>query len=200
MIGYGYYSAPVPPDNTVTTYQSPSNPDLFFCNYTLGPSAPAYYGFSLNVSITSGPVYATDDPVFDNSTSLFWSFNDTGINPNQPFSLQQSLNNTLARSWTRVIQCSVSGTDPNTMFVFSLESQPLVVTSYNGPAQPFTFPLNGSYVPYSPPAPTTNPTPSPTSFPTAFPTPSPTPVRKLIPYIHKLDVRLVYNFPRPLSY
>lgn len=176
MIGSGYYTAPVPPNSSVTIYQSPSDPDIFFCNYTLGPTAPDYYGLTLNMTISSGPVFTNDDPIFDNSTSIFWSLNLTGITPNQPISLQQSLNSTLSRNWTRVLNCEISGVDPNTYFTFTLEAQPLVVTTYDGPAIPFNYPLNGTYVPSYPPAP---PTPSPTSFPTTFPTPSPTPVRKI---------------------
>lgn len=197
MIGSGFYTAPIPPNSTTTVYQSPSDPDLFFCNYTLGPTAPAYLGLTINMTITSGPVYASDDPLLDNSTSLFWSANTTGVNANQAISLEQSLNITLARNWTRVISCQVTAIDPNTFFLVDIQSQPLVVTTFDGPAVPFTYPLSGSYIPSLPPAPTSSPTPTPTSFPTALPTPSPTPVSKTLymiligkarPYVGQLFV------------
>ena len=176
LIGPGYYTSPVGAGANATLSLGPDN-NTVTCAYTLGSSLPAgLVVLNVTVIVTDGPIFASDDPLYNgNPSSPYWQVGYLNVGttgaPTGSGSvlLSQALNNSVARSYTRVIDCVVDGVNNLTGLPFTLTAaQPYVVETYGRGWLPYTYPMPGNYT-YS-----VVPTPSPTTAPTQTPTQSPT--------------------------
>lgn len=198
LIGPGYYTTPLGKNARVDLRLADSTQftnDLVVCEYTLGDSLPDGLLISnVTVAVTDGPVYASDDPLYTgNPGSPYWQVGyrsvpsrlaPTGIGS---VSLYRVLNASVARSYTRVVDCVVNGVNTLTGLPFSLSAeQPYVVETFGQPWLPYTYPMPGNYTFSGPPtqAPTQAPTIAPTMVPTKVPTRAPTrrPTHNFFPF------------------
>jgi hypothetical protein len=185
LIGPGYYTAPLGAGANVTLSLGPDN-NTVMCAYTLG--SPVSFGLNvLNVTVvvTDGPVYAADDPLYTgNPSAPYWQLEFLNVSTTGAPTglgsvlLSQALNASVARSYTRIVDCVVTGFNNQTGLPFTLPSaQSYVVETYGQGWLPYSYPMPGNYT-YSGPQtkqPTTAPTQRPTASPTTLsPTQSPT--------------------------
>ena len=184
LIGSGYYSTSVGQGANVTLSLGADN-NTVTCAYTLGSSFP--FGLTVTnvlVVVTDGPVFAADDPLYSgNPSSPYWQVGLRNVSSagkstgSGSVVLTQMLNDSAARSYTRVVDCVVTGFNNQTGLPFQLTAaQPYVVEIYGQGWLPYSYPMAGNYTYSGPPtrAPTTMPTQRPTSSPTVAPTGRPT--------------------------
>ena len=179
LIGPGYYSAPVGQGAKVTLSLGADN-NTVTCAWTLGTSLPNGLTVqNVTIVVTDGPVFAADDPLYSgNPASPYWqigfmyvSGDGSPLTGSGSTLLSQALNASVARSYTRVVDCVVSGVNYLTGFPFTLPAaQPYVVETYGQGWLPYKYPMPGNYIPSTP-----APTQAPTQAPTCVPAPAPAP-------------------------
>lgn len=198
LIGPGYYTTPLGKGAEVDLHEYFDVQRTRYgmvCDYTLGSSPPVgLVVLNVTVIVTDGPVYASDDPLYSgNPSSPYWQVGLLSLPPGGQSSycrnldkcgldrnLSQALNSSVARSYTRVVDCVVSGVNTLTGLPFTLKAaQPYVQETYSQQSRawkPFHYPMPGNYTYSGPPtqsptqAPTWNPTRAPTRTPTRAPT------------------------------
>ena len=143
------WDGPVPPSpGSYANLTMASDMNTVSCTYQWGPGSPPGIQIQhIEVTVTDGPIYASDLPLV-NGNSTWQVYNTDLASPNpSSFSLMGALNGAVARSYTRVLTCIVTGIDPATTFPIYLTAQPMVVQQYGQPWQPYSYPMPGSYVP-----------------------------------------------------
>ena len=188
VIGPGYYTTPLGAGANATLSLGPDN-NTVTCSYTLGSPLPkGLVVLNVTVVVTDGPIFASDDPLYTgNPSSPYWQIRFLNVSttgsPTGSGSvlLSQALNSSVARSFTRVVDCVVNGVNTFTGFPFTLTAaQPYVVETYGLAWLPYQYPMPGNYTYSGPPTPaptqipTKGPTLAPTRAPTTFPTATPT--------------------------
>lgn len=183
LIGPGHYTAPLGQGANVALSLGADN-NTVTCTWTLGTSLPSGLTVqNVTIVVTDGPVFAADDPLYTGNPSLpFWQIgllNVSGVGSPVTGSasalLTTALNNSVARSFTRVVDYAVDGVNFITGLPFTLTAkQPYVVETYGQGWLPYTYPMPGNYTYSSTPAPTRTPTQVPSKSPTQPPTMAPT--------------------------
>lgn len=175
LLGPGYYTTPLGAGANATLALGSDN-NTVTCSYTLGTSLPAGLVISnVTVIVTDGPVFASDDPLYTgNPGSPYWQVGFLNVPTTKlptgsgSVLLTQALNASVARSYTRVVDCVVDGVNTFTGLPFSLSAaQPYVVETFGQGWLPYTYPMPGNYTISGPPtrAPTEVPTIAPTMVP-----------------------------------
>lgn len=155
LIGPGYYTAPLGAGATATLSLGPDN-NTVTCAYTLGSPVP--FGMNVvnvTVVVTDGPVFASDDPLYTgNPSSPYWQAGFLNVSTTMAATgsgsvlLSQALNSSVARSYTRVVDCVVDGVNNQTGLPFTLKAaQPYVVETLGQGWLPYNYPMPGNYVP-----------------------------------------------------
>ena len=143
------------------------------CYYTWGGGesgtqpSPGFVALNVSITVTDGPVYASDDPLYTgNPSSPTWQSASLNVYTfansssdgfvyyeTSSIELNQALNSSVARNYTRVVDCLVEGVNTFTTIPFTLSGQSFVVETYGQGWQPYEYPMPGNYTPsYDPSA------------------------------------------------